>query len=186
MLPLLRYVVFAAFAASLLIALGSWAVRTRKINPFSGLSRLIRSLTDPFVSPVERWLLRQGGNPQYAPWWLVGIVVVGGILVITVSQWLLVQAARASFAARGGVRGWVRLAVYYVGQLVLIALLVRVFASWFGAGRYNRWLRPAYVLTDWVVEPLRRIIPPLGMFDISPLVAWFAVRIVMRWLMGVL
>jgi YggT family protein len=83
-------------------------------------------------------------------------------------------------------RGWVRLVVYYAGQVVLIALLVRVFASWFGAGRYNRWIRWAYVLTDWVVEPLRRIIPPLGMFDITPLVAWFAIRIVTGWLMRVL
>jgi YggT family protein len=186
LLPLLRYAVFVAFAASLLIALGSWAVRTRTINPFSGLARLIRTLTDPFVTPVERWLLRRGGNPQHAPWWLVGIVVVAGILLITLSQWLLVQVLRASFAAQGGMRGWVRLVVYYAGQVVLIALLVRVFASWFGAGRYNRWIRWAYLLTDWVVEPLRRIIPPLGMFDITPLVAWFAIRIVTGWLMRVL
>jgi YggT family protein len=186
MLTLLRYGVFAAFATSVLIALGSWLVRTRRINPFSGPARLIRSLTDPIINPVERWLLRRGGNPQHAPWWLVGIVVVAGILLITVSDWLLVQLARASFAAHGGVRGWIKLALYYAGQLVLIALLVRVFASWFGAGRYNRWIRPAYVLTDWVVEPLRRIIPPLGVFDLSPLVAWFAIRIVMNWLMRVL
>lgn len=186
MLTLLRYAVFAAFAASVLIALGSWAVRTRQINPFSGPARLIRSLTDPIINPVERWLLRRGGNPQHAPWWLVAIVVVGGILFITVAQWLLVQVGRGWSAAQGGPRGWFRLAVYYAGQLVLIALLVRVIASWLGAGRYNRWIRWSYVLTDWIVEPLRRVIPPLGMFDITPLVAWFAIRIVMGWLMRVL
>lgn len=182
----LRYLVFAAFAASLLIALGSWAVRTRRINPFSGPARLIRSLTDAIINPVERWLLRKGGNPQHAPWWLVAIVVVGGILLITVAQWLLVQVGGASVAAQGGARGWARLAVSYAGQVVLIALLVRVVASWFGAGRYHRWVRWAYVLTDWIVEPLRRIIPPLGMLDITPLVAWFAVRIVLSWVMRAL
>jgi uncharacterized protein YggT (Ycf19 family) len=36
------------------------------------------------------------------------------------------------------------------------------------------------------VEPLRRIIPPLGMFDLSPLVAWFAIRILLGWLMRVI
>ncbi|OGU23702.1 MAG: hypothetical protein A3K13_13980 [Gemmatimonadetes bacterium RIFCSPLOWO2_12_FULL_68_9] len=79
-----------------------------------------------------------------------------------------------------------RLAVYYLGQLVLIALIVRVIASWFGAFRFSRWMQPVYFLTDWIIQPLRRIIPPLGMIDITPLVAWFALRIVLNWLMGVL
>lgn len=185
-LLLLRYIVFGAFAASLLIGLGSWAVRTRRINPFSGPARLIRSLTDPVVNPMERWLLRQGGNPQHAPWWLVGVVVVGGILLITLAQWLLSQAGQASFWVQRGARGWVRLVVYYGGQLVLLALLVRVVASWLGWGRYNRWIRPAYLLTDWVVEPLRKIIPPLGMFDLSPLVAWLLIGLALRWLLRML
>ncbi len=177
---------FAGFVASTLVAVGSWAVRTRRINPFSGAARLIRSLTDPVIQPMERWVLRRGGNPQHAPWWLLGIVVVAGILLITVAQWLLVQAARASFAFQSGPRGLLRLIVYYAGQLVLLALIVRVIASWFGAFRYSRWMRPVYVLTDWVIEPLHKIIPPLGMIDITPLVAWFAIRIVLGWLMRVL
>src|SRR3989338_1021846 len=87
LLDLLRYTVFAAFAASAVIAVGSWAVRTRRISPFSGAARLIRSLTDPIINPMERWVHRRGGNPQHAPGWLLGIVVVGGILLITVAQW---------------------------------------------------------------------------------------------------
>ena len=43
--------------------------------------------------------------------------------------------------------------------------------------RYSRWLRPAYWLTDWVVEPLRRVLPPFGMFDLSPLAAIFVLWI---------
>jgi len=185
-LEVLRYAVFAAFVASLAVAVGSWAVRTRRISPFSGAARLIRSLTDPIINPMERWVHRRGGNPQHAPWWLLGIVVVGGILLITVAQWLVAQLARASFAANAGPRGVLRLAVYYLGQLVLIALIVRVIASWFGAFRFSRWMQPVYFLTDWIIQPLRRIIPPLGMIDITPLVAWFALRIVLNWLMGVL
>ncbi|MBI2615413.1 MAG: hypothetical protein HYW52_07040, partial [Gemmatimonadetes bacterium] len=113
---LLRYAVFAVLVLSAVIALGSWAVRTRRISPFSGAARLIRTLTDPIINPMERWVLRRGGNPQHAPWWLLGLVVVSGILVITVAQWLVVQLGRASFAATAGPRGVLRLAVYYLGQ----------------------------------------------------------------------
>jgi uncharacterized protein YggT (Ycf19 family) len=54
----------------------------------------------------------------------------------------------------------------------VMALLVRVIGTWFGAGRRGR-LRPAWVMTDWLVEPIRRRLPALGPVDVSPIVAWF-------------
>ena len=59
-----------------------------------------------------------------------------------------------------------------------------VFSSWFGAGRYNKWIRWSYQLTDWLVEPLRRALPPFGMFDLSPLAAYFVLWMLRRLLMG--
>jgi len=63
---------------------------------------------------------------------------------------------------------------------------VRVIGSWFGAFRYSRWMRPAYALTDWLVEPLRRILPPFGMMDVSPLAAWFVLWVLRQLLLSVL
>ena len=185
-LTLLRYAVFAAFLLAALLAAGAWALRTRHVSPFSAAGQALRRLTDPVISPLETWLVRRGANPQSAPWWLVGMALVGGIVVITLVEWLAFQASRVAAVSRGGQRGIIRLLVYYAGQLVLLAILVRVIASWFGAFRYSRWMRPVYFLTDWIVEPLRRIIPPLGRIDISPIVAWFAVQIALAWLMRVI
>ncbi len=184
-LAFLRYTVFGIFALSALVAVAGWAVRTRRINPFGATGRFLRNATDPILVPLERWVVRRGGNPQAAGWWLFGITLVGGIVVISVAQWLAGQVLLAGAAATSG-RGLIRLSVYYAGQLVMLALIVRVIGSWFGVGRYTRWMRPAYVLTDWIVEPLRRIIPPLGMFDITPLVAWFALSFLLRWLLALL
>ncbi len=185
-LALLRDVVFAAFLVASFVAFGSWAVRTRAINPFGLLARAIRRLSDPIIDPIERWQLKRGGNPQNAPWWLLGGVVVGGIVLVSGSQWLAGQLARASYAARMGPRGLLRLGVYYAFQLVIIALVVRVIGSWVGLFRYNRWIRWAYFLTDWIVEPLRRVVPTIGMIDITPLVAWFLLLLLERIVMGVL
>src|SRR3989442_8758143 len=49
----LRYVVFAAFAASVLVALASWLVRTRRVSPFGALGRALRTASDPLIRPVE-------------------------------------------------------------------------------------------------------------------------------------
>jgi YggT family protein len=34
-------------------------------------------------------------------------------------------------------------------------------------------MRPVVLLTNWIIVPLRRVLPPLGPFDLSPLVAYF-------------
>ncbi len=182
-LEVLRVAVLALLVFSTGAALGSWAVRTRRINPFGPTARAVQRLTDPVLSPLETWLLRRGGNPQQAPWWLLGMTILAGIIVISGAQWLAGQISRVAGAASGGPRGVLRLLVYYAGQIVLIALIARVVGSWLGAGRYNRWLRPAYVLTDWIVRPLQRIIPPIGMIDITPVAAWFLLQLVLSWIL---
>ncbi len=173
----LRYAVFAVLVLSALIALGSWAIQTRRINPFGHLGQFIRKTTDPVLAPFETWLLKRGKNPQKAPWWLLGITVVGGIVVLSGAQWLALTVVRSAGAVAAGPRGIARLVVYYGTQLILVALIVRVIGSWFGVGRYRGWMRPFYWLTDWIVEPLRRIVPRVGMFDITPIIAWFVILI---------
>lgn len=178
-LDILRYTVFGIFVLATAAAVGSWAVRTRRISPFSKWANLIRRTTDPVLRPLEDSIQRRGGNPQTAEWWLLGGTIVGGILLISIAGWLVNQFRVISSAGRMGPGALVRVAIYYAGQIVSLALVVRVIGSWFGAGRHHRFMRPMFFLTDWIVEPLRRVIPPIGMIDISPLVAWFLIQLLM-------
>ena len=180
-LTIARYTVFGIVALSALAALGSWLVRTRRISPFSGLGRALRAITDPIITPVERRLVRMGGNPVHAGGWLVIVTAVIGIVLLSFLGWLLRTFATVQFAATSGPRETFALIVMMVYRILVFALLIRVIASWFGLFRYSRWMRPVYILTDWIVEPLRRVIPPLGAMDLSPLAAW-AVLYFLRWL----
>jgi YggT family protein len=175
----LRLLVLAIGATALVLSVGSWAVTTRRLNPFGRPARLIRRVSDPVLVPVERWLVTRGHNPRSAPWWLLGAVVVGGIVVLTVAGFLIDTAARLVAAAESGPRSVIRLVVYLATQVVLFSLIARVIGPWFGAGRYHRLLRPAYRLTDWIVGPLRRLIPPFGIIDITPLAAWLLLQILL-------
>ena len=171
----LRYTVFGIFAVASAAAIGSWAVRTRRISPFSKSANFIRRSTDPFLKPIESALLRRGGNPQSAEWWLLGGTATAGIVIISGTAWI---ANQFLFVVRAGPRG----IVFLAGQIVTWAIIIRVIGTWVGVGRHNKFMRPMYFLTDWIVEPLRRIIPPFGMIDISPIAAYFLIQILVGFL----
>src|SRR3989442_9887611 len=164
----LRYVVFGAFAASVLVALASWLVRTRRISPFGALGRTFRTASDPLIRPIETRLVRAGGNPVHAGWWLVVASAAAGVLFLTLWNWLVETAFSVAAAYSAGPRAAIALAIDLVYSIIVVALWVRVLASWFGYFRYSRWLRPAYALTDWLVSPKRRSLPPAPPLDLRP------------------
>ena len=183
-MEILRYTVFGVFVLASVAALGSWAVRTRRISPFSKSANFIRRATDPVLKPIESKILQRGGNPQTAEWWLLGGTIIGGIVVISMAGWILSQFRLVSLAGQRGPGTLFRVAIIYALRIVSYAIIIRVIGSWFAAGRHSRFMRPVYFLTDWIVEPLRRIIPPFGMIDISPLVAYFIILILTSMLLA--
>ena len=174
-LVVVRYAVLAAFGVSVLMAFASWLVRTRRVSPFGVPGRALRAVSDPFIRPVETRLVRAGGNPVNAGWWLVVGVAAAGVVLIAALNWL----ARMAYGLSGP-RAAAELLIHLVYQVLVAALFIRVVAGWLGYHRYTRWLRPVYLLTDWVVEPIRRLLPPFGRFDWSPLAAWLVLMLLQR------
>ena len=179
-----RYVVLAAFGVGVLVALASWLARTRRISPFGALGRTLRAASDPVIRPVETRLLRLGGNPVHAGWWLVVGIAAGGVLLLTLLDWLIRTVAWMTVSVAAGPRAVIAFLIVAAYNVLFVALLLRVIASWFGFFRYSRWMRPAYALTDWLVEPIRRVLPPAGAIDWSPLAAWLALWLLERILLS--
>ena len=172
-----RYLVAAVFFLACIIALVYWSVRRGKLNAFGPIARGTRSIADPILRPLERRVIRWGGNPQDAPLWMIGIILVVGLVCLSLLKWLGGTILYASALADRGPRAWISFALDLAYSILVVALLVRVIGSWVGIGRYNRWMRITYILTDWVVEPIRRMLPGFGIIDFSPLVAWLALYI---------
>jgi YggT family protein len=171
-----RTLVVTALVYASAVALTHWAVRSKRITPFGAWPRFMRRASDPVLLPLERRIVRAGGSPQDAPLWLVGVVIAGGLLVLTLVHWLAGFVATLSYLS--GPRAWARFVVSILFSVLMIALFVRVIASWFGVSPYRPWMRVAMALTDWLLNPIRRILPPVGMIDFSPLVAWLVLTLV--------
>lgn len=178
MLTLVRDAVFAAFCLAGAVATGSWLVRTRKISPFSPVGRFLKKASDPVLAPVETRVVRLGGLPSHAGWWLVVGTAIGGLLLIWLTRTAIDVGYEVRDAMRGGVTDILALLVNWAYDVLFLALIVRVVGSWIGAFRYSRWARPAYLITDWLVEPIRKVLPPFSGFDFSPLVAWLVLLVI--------
>jgi YggT family protein len=175
---LLRPVVFAAGALTAGAALASWAVRTRRLQPFSPVARLMRDRVDPkLFAPMERRIVRAGGTPAAAPWWTLALVVVGGLVLLSALEFVHDQLAMLVYSARAGARGILYLAVRWTFSFLQIAIFARVIASWVGGSPYSKWWRWAFVVTEPILRPLRQVLPTLGPVDISPLVAYFGLSV---------
>ena len=183
-LRVLRPAVFVAAVVLGVFSLVDWLVRTRRIGPFTAVSRFSRAVMDPLLKPVEQSVVRAGGNPQVAPFWALALAVVGGIVGLSILQFVRDQLYIGFAASQSGPRGIGLLLLGWTFQVVRVALMVRVLCSWVRISPYSRWVRWAFVLTEPILGPLRRVVPTLGMVDITPIVAWFLLSLVERVVMG--
>jgi YggT family protein len=67
-------------------------------------------------------------------------------------------------------------------NLYLICIFARIILSWFPVSPGSPIATVAsflYSITEPVLGPIRNVLPSIGMFDLSPMVVIFAVRLVL-------
>ena len=173
----LRVALFVAVVILAVICLIDWLVRTRRINPFNPIARRMRTTIDPLMAPVERRIVAAGGLPTSAPWWTLVFVVIGTLVVITVLGFIRSQVLTVAISSRAGAGGLLMLLIHWTFSLLRLALIVRVVSSWIRMSPYSPWIRWSFQLTEWFMEPLQRVVPRIGVIDITPIVAYFLLRL---------
>ena len=68
-------------------------------------------------------------------------------------------------------------------NVLTIAIFARVLLSWFPMRQDHPIIVLLFEVTEPILGPLRRIVPRLGMIDITPIVALFALQILESLLM---
>lgn len=160
------------------------------VNPFNWSARTIRRVTDPVVMPVRRALIGFRVDPKAAPFIAVLLIIVAGYLAVQVAGSLLNTVAGILFAISSGRAGT---PVAIIGYLIFgflglytLAIFIRIILAWVSMSYANPLMRFFFKTTEPLLGPLRRVIPPVGMFDISPIVAFLIVWICQRAIEGTL
>lgn len=162
--------------AAIILMLLRLALNYADLNPFSSPVLMVRNLTDPFLSPVRRALLGFGFSPNMAPLVTILIVILVGWLGLRlVADVLSTLNGIVVFAALGRPVALIGALLYGFLGVYSMLILIRIIFSWAMLGLGNPVMRFLVTATDPLLAPLRRIIPPLGLFDISPIVAFILI-----------
>jgi YggT family protein len=183
----LQWAVAAAIIAIIGLMVIRMIVQAADPNPFNWISRTSRRLTDPFVFPVRGGMVGVGVDPKYAP-----LIV---ILITILLGWFLLQLCGEVAATLIGLITSIRRtnfvsALGYVlfGAVSIYSLLIfmRIVFSWGRVSHSNRLMRFLVNTTEPLLGPLRRIIPPWGMMDISPIFAFILLWLIKAAIQGTL
>jgi YggT family protein len=170
------YLVVAVIVSVIVLMIVRFVLNYADLNPFSRPVILVRRLTDPLVSPVRRALAGFGIQPNGAPLVVVLLAILLGYFVLMLTASVLDTVAGIALSAGsmsgGGAVALIGYVLYGVLSLYALLIMIRIIFSWGQVSYANRVMRLLVNATDPLLLPLRRMIPPLGMFDISPIVAF--------------
>ena len=148
------------------------------LNPFGFVSITLRRLTEPLIAPIKRILINLSVDPKYAPLVTILIAILLGWFVLQLVANVANTIAGVLLSSQRGALGPLVGYVLY-GMLAFYSLLIfiRIIFSWVMVSYSNRVMRFLVNTTEPLMGPLRRIVPPVGRFDISPIVAFIIIWI---------
>ena len=175
--PILFIVQFALRALAVLF-LARFILQATRADFYNPISQGIVRYTDPVLNPLRRVIpsYQNLDSAAFVATWLVNIAIIaatgggGGVAAEMVAMHGLGVGAVA-----GGVYSTLDLFLSFYW----VVLFLTIIASLLGAGH-----NPIVALLQEVCEPLlapaRRVLPPLGGLDLSPLVVFLALGLVQR------
>ena len=162
-------------AATILILLRSLFKYIDK-NPFTWSAITVKRLTDPVIIPVRHMLVAMRVDPIVAPIIVIVVFILVGFFVLQISSGVLSTIAGITLVVNSGAENAAVLIfgylLYSLIGLYELLIFARIVGIWFSVSYANRWMRLLGRLTEPFLAPLRRMIPPVGMFDVSPIVAF--------------
>jgi YggT family protein len=161
-------------------------VNQADLNPFGWFAMSVRRWSDPLINPVRRGLGRAGLDPKFAPLVAILIGILFGYFALELVENVLITVSGVILSVRAGAP--LRLVGFLLyGALAIYTLLIfmRIVFSW-GMSQVNPLMRFLLRVTDPVLLPFRRLIPPVGMFDISPIIVIFLLQLLQKAVEGTL
>ena len=164
------FLVETLFGLYILIVMLRLLLQWVRADFYNPLSQFIVKATRLVLAPMHRTLPAVGGIDlacvvllvalQFGELWIIMEILdrrvpAGALLVFSIAELL-------------------QLAIY----IFLFSILIQVVMSWINPGSYNPVLGLLYSLNEPLLAPARRLVPPIGGLDLSPIVVMVALQLV--------
>ncbi|MCW5961835.1 MAG: YggT family protein [Pyrinomonadaceae bacterium] len=142
-------------------------------NPFSSVGRFafkIKKWTDKYVYPAARLLARFKIDTKLAPivTLLIGAVITFFALQVIWSTFFIIDGLSISIAS-GNFKALFGFVLYAFLSALILLIFIRFISMWFSFSG-SKFMSFVYKMTEPILAPARRIIPTVGMFDISAMI----------------
>jgi YggT family protein len=185
--PIIFVIVWSVFGVFLGILLLRLIFNYTDPNPFGSVGRFgfkVRKATERWVYPAARFFAMYRIDTRLAPilTMLIGLVVTYFAMQIVGNTFFVIDGLTTGIMA-GSAKVVIGMIIYGLLSIYILFIFIRFISSWFVFTR-KTFLGFVKRVTDPVMIPVQKLIPPIGMFDISAmlvlLVIGFLQSIVLR------
>ncbi len=168
--PIFSIIVWSIFGLFLGLMLLRMIFNFTDPNPFGKVGRFgfkVRKLTERWVYPAARFFAMYRIDTKWAPLLtiFIGLVLTYFFTQIVGNTFFVIDGLTAGIATSNPkvVIGFI---LYGLLSLLVLFIFIRFISSWFVFTR-KTFLGFVMKVTDPIMRPVQRLIPPIGMFDIS-------------------
>ena len=163
------YLISTLFSLYLALVMLRFLLQLVRADFHNPLSQFVVKATNPPVRLLRRFI------PGLAGIDLASVVLLLGLQMLML--WLIHLASGRAIHISG-------LAVLSVAEVIsltlsiyLIAIIAQVILSWIGPQGHNPIIGILYSLTEPVMRPARRLLPPMSGMDLSPILVILALQL---------
>ena len=185
--PIIWTVLWGAFTVFLAFMVLRLIFNYADPNPFGKIGRFgfkIRKLTEKWVYPAARFLANFKIDTRLAPLVTIFIGLVCAFFISGIIQnTFFVVDGLTTGVVTGNPKMVIGFILYGLLSLLVLFIFIRFIAQWFVFTR-NTFLGFVMKVTDPIMLPVQKLIPPVGMFDLSAMLVliliWLLQSVVMN------
>ena len=186
--PIVWLILWSAFLAFLVLIILRLIFNYADPNPFGVVGRFgfkIRKITERFVYPSARLLANLRVDTRLAP-----LVTMFIALVLTyfasqiIGNTFFVIDGLTAGVATGNPKMFIGYVLYGLLSVLILFIFIRFIAQWFVFAS-NTFLGFVMRVTNPIMLPFQKLIPPIGMFDISAMVVLILIGLLQSFVLSV-
>jgi len=141
-----------------------------KADFYNPISQFLVKISDPVIKPLRRFIPAIGK---------IDTATIVAIIGLKVVELLLLSAITGGNFSQSFIPFVIGDILRMIVWVYIIAIIIQVVISWLGNTHGNPVVPLINSLTEPLIKPVRKVIPPIAMIDLSPMAVLLGLQVVL-------